>query len=246
MSTPRRSGRGPGRFWRGVAAVVVVLAVLAVVIDRVAVRIAEDQAASRFQSREHLSHKPTVTIRGFPFLNQVVAGHFDDVTLTAADLVLVGDGRSVTITTLYARLRGLTLSRDLSSATAESGTGRAVISYPSLSRATGATVEWAGRTADSQGRVRARKTVTVLGQDFTGSVSAEVGVSGRNVVEFASPTMNFGGVVVPQIVADQFAGLLPPLVLDGLPAGLTVRDVTADPAGIIVDLTARNIRLNSR
>ncbi|MDQ1751078.1 MAG: hypothetical protein QOE71_2134, partial [Pseudonocardiales bacterium] len=77
-----------------------------------------------------------------------------------------------------------------------------------------------------------------------GSVSAEVVVAGRNTVEFAKPKVTVSGLGVPQIVTDQFAGLLPPLVLDRLPSGLTVRNVSADSDGLIVDLTAKNVTVH--
>jgi hypothetical protein len=241
VSTPRTRSRRTGRGWRVLGLAVLALLVLAIVVDRAAVHIAQNVAASKLQQRENLPSKPSVKISGFPFLTQLASGTFDDVTLDARELVVSGGGRSVTISSLHAELRGLSVSRDLSSATAASGTGRAVISYPALSRSVGTPVVWAGNSADARGRVRASKTVTVLGQSFSGSVSAEVVVSGRNTVSFASPRVQVSRVTVPQIVTEQFAGLLPPLTLNGLPSGLSVRQVTADAGGLVVDLIGHDV-----
>lgn len=220
------------------------LVVLAVVVDRAACWIAEDRAAVKFQASQHLAAKPNVKIAGFPFLTQVAHRSFDHVSIAARNLLIDSNGRQVQINTLQVELHGVEVSKDLSSATARSGTGRAVIGYPDLSRSSGVSVDWAGNSSDSRGRVKATKTIKILGQSFSGSVSAEVVVAGRNTVEFAKPKVTVSGLGVPQIVTDQFAGLLPPLVLDGLPSGLTVRNVTADPDGLIVDLTAKNVTVH--
>jgi hypothetical protein len=220
------------------------LVVLAVVVDRAGCWIAQDRAAAKFQASQHLAAKPKVKIAGFPFLTQVAHRSFDQVSITARNLLVDSNGRQVRISTLQVELYGVQVSKDLSSATARSGTGRAVIGYPALSQSAGVPVDWAGNGSDSRGRVKATKTIKILGQSFSGSVSAEVVVAGRNTVEFAKPKVTVSGLGVPQIVTDQFAALLPPLVLDRLPSGLTVRNVSADSDGLIVDLTAKNVTVH--
>src|ERR1700745_2773183 len=79
---PRRPARkGP---WV-VLGIVLVLAVLFVVLDRVAVAYAENQAAKQMQS-QGFPAKPDVTIKGFPFLTQVAARRLNDVHITAGNV----------------------------------------------------------------------------------------------------------------------------------------------------------------
>ena len=56
----------------------VVLAGLLVIVDRVAVRYADNQFATQIQ-KQGFSTKPSVSIQGFPFLTQVAARDFKDV-----------------------------------------------------------------------------------------------------------------------------------------------------------------------
>ena len=54
--------------------VLMVLVGLAVVADRIALGVAEDRAASALQTSQDLTHKPDVTVEGFPFLTQLASG----------------------------------------------------------------------------------------------------------------------------------------------------------------------------
>jgi hypothetical protein len=104
-------------------------------------------------------------------------------------------------------------------------------------------VSWAGKTGGSSGRVKASKTVTAAGQSFTGSVSAVPVVASGNAIRFEDPQVDLGNVGVPQWITDQFAGVLPPLSLSGLPNGLTLRSVLAGPDGVAIVLSLVNVTL---
>lgn len=70
------------RLLLGLALAVAVL----VFVDRMAVIAAEHEVAKRVQQEQGLTESPDVSIGGFPFLSQAIAGHYDDVTLTLHDL----------------------------------------------------------------------------------------------------------------------------------------------------------------
>ena len=218
-----------------------VLALIAVGVDQGARWLTQSAAASRFQTSQHLSSRPSVEIGGFPFLTQLARRRFDHVRIAASGLDLSQTDASLRITSLTADLYGLSVASDLSSATTRSGSGQALISYPDLSRFAGATVTWAGAGQNSIGRVQAGKTITALGQSFSGTISADPVVSGQNQISFNDPQVTMGGGAVPQAVTDQFSGLLPPLSLKGLPNGLLVRSVSARPEGIVITLTATDV-----
>src|SRR5215472_3971765 len=79
---PRRRRR---RWPWVVLGIVLVLVALFVVLDRVAVAYAENQAAQQMTS-QGFPTKPDVTIKGFPFLTQVAAKHINDVHVTASNV----------------------------------------------------------------------------------------------------------------------------------------------------------------
>lgn len=233
----RPAGRRRRRGGRWLVVVVVLLALVAVA-DRVGRAVAQTQVADRLQQSQSLSSKPTVRIEGIPFLTQAIRGRYPDVRIAADGLVLSRQGRSVRISHFSARLRDVTVSRDFSRATAASATGTALINYTDLSAAAGVPVSFAGN-----GRVTATKTVSLLGVDVRGSVTAGLRIAG-NTVTFVSPEVAVGGTSVPQQLTDLLAGLLDkPIELSGLPAGLGVKAVTATATGLSVNLTATDIRL---
>ena len=89
----RQGQAGPRPPW-----LIVLLAVLLVlvVVDRVAVGIAEDQIADRVQESQSAGQQALVDIAGFPFLTQVIRGRYKQVTvdvngLERDGLRLVGD-----------------------------------------------------------------------------------------------------------------------------------------------------------
>jgi hypothetical protein len=91
---------------RRLIVLVVVLAVALVALDRVALVGAERAIANRIQSDQHLDQRPDVTIRGFPFLSQAVAGDYDEVDVKVAGLHA---GR-VAVERVSVRLRGVHVS----------------------------------------------------------------------------------------------------------------------------------------
>lgn len=231
----------PGSALRSTVITVLVLLLIAVGIDQGARLITQSAAANRFQSSEHLASKPAIHVMGFPFLTQLARRRFDHVRVSADGLVLSQSSSSLRITSLTADLYGLSVASDLSSAVTRSGTGSALISYPDLSRYAGVTVSYAGAGQGGRGRVRAGKTISVLGQSISGTITAVPAVSGQNEISFDDPQLNVGGAAVPQAITDQFNGLLPPLSLRRLPNGLVVREVAAQPDGVLVTLVANDV-----
>src|SRR3954463_8421808 len=63
----------------------VVLVALLVLADRLTVLYAENRLAGELKSTERLNSKPDVTIRGFPFLTQVVTGAYSHIEVVVKD-----------------------------------------------------------------------------------------------------------------------------------------------------------------
>jgi hypothetical protein len=227
---------------RGLLILLLVLAVLVVAADRIGLLVAERQIASRVQSSQDLDRRPSVDIKDFPFLTQVLANHYPTVTLTAQDLAVGTSDRRVRLADLEARLHDVRTVDNFSGATARTADGTAMLSYQELSRALDVTVGYAGG-----GRVQASSSVEVLGQTITGTASAQVGVAGGDQLTFSSVRVGVpqGGVSVPKQLTDQFSSVFASkLSLRGLPFHLQIQQLVATEDGVRVSATARDLTLS--
>jgi DUF2993 family protein len=113
-----------------------VLVILLVAADRISVYVAQRKVASRVASAYRLSATPAVTIRGFPFLTQVLAGRYAQVDV-ALDSV-TADG--VQVRDLRARFTGVhaplvsVLGNGAGTVTADEATATALIPFASVQR----------------------------------------------------------------------------------------------------------------
>src|SRR5690242_11881533 len=80
-----------------------ILLVLALVADRVSVRIAQSAVADKVQSQLSLPEKPSVTAHGFPFLTQLFGGRYEDLEVTAHGV----KAQQFSNLTVHANLRGV-------------------------------------------------------------------------------------------------------------------------------------------
>jgi hypothetical protein len=118
-------------------AVVVVLAVVValLVVDRVGKLLAARALAGNIASNEHLDHRPHVTIRGFPFLTQLISGSYRDIDISSSRPI-GADGVDVSRPTV--RLHGVkvgvgdALHGTVKDVPVRSGTGTALLTYPQL------------------------------------------------------------------------------------------------------------------
>lgn len=222
------------------------MVVLLVAADRVALLIAERQVAAKVQSSQQLTSRPSVSIEGFPFLTQVISNRYHAVRLGAKDLTVGTGSDRVQISTLTARLTEVRATDHFSGVTARTVTGTATVSYAELSRVIGVKLGYAGPSADGNGRVQASSSVSVQGTTITGTASAEVGVTGSQLLTFSAVKVSLAdtGVSVPQSVTDQLGSVFgKQLALSGLPFGLRVQRLVAGPSGVQVTATARDVSL---
>ena len=73
---------------RALLVVLLLLAGLVLLADRVAVGVAEDQVAQQLAGKGGLVGTPEVDITGFPFLTQALARRLDEVRVSVAPVVL--------------------------------------------------------------------------------------------------------------------------------------------------------------
>jgi hypothetical protein len=230
--------------WPRVLIALGVLVALLVAADRVALVLAERAAAKTIKTSQHLEHTPSVSVAGFPFLTQLVTGHFGKVTLAASDVTVGREGRTVRMSRVTADLHGVKVARDLSSVRSDRASATATVTYADLSAALVVPLTYGGPSPDGVGRITAHKTVTVAVQQLRGTATAEIKIE-NGALRFLSPKVGVAGAgsaAVPQPVLDLLASSFgDPLALTHLPFGLQVRSVTADSRGVHVTLTAKNV-----
>ncbi|GAB2752923.1 DUF2993 domain-containing protein [Streptomyces bullii] len=242
------------RALRILSIVVVVLAVLFVVVDRVAVNFAEKEAADRLKTTENLAATPDVSIKGFPFLTQVAGGSLDDVqvgidTYEAA----TGNGaQKIRIDDLRADMKGVEFSGDYSSATAASATGTAFISYDELLKtaksdatqvAPGVSAHVVGLSDGGNGKIKVEVEATVLGTELPKPVSvlSSVAVEGDTVRVHADSLPSFGGVDLAENRVRAITDF--EQRIDGLPGGIRLDKVEAAQNGVEITVKGSDVRL---
>ncbi|MFH8467342.1 DUF2993 domain-containing protein [Streptomyces sp. NPDC017991] len=241
--------------------VTIVLGGLFVIADRVAVGFAEDEAADRLKTNEGLSSTPDVSIKGFPFLTQVVGGELDEVQVGIKDYEADTSGATngtdadvpakIRIDNLTAQMRGVAFSGDYSSAKAATATGTATISYAELLKAAkaepvdvaaGVTAQVVGLSDGGNGKIKVEVEATVLGTKLPRPVSvlSSVSVKGDNVVVNADSLPNLG----VQLAEDKVRLITDfQQKIDGLPGGIKLDKVEAAAKGVDIDVKGSDVSL---
>ncbi|WP_172386870.1 DUF2993 domain-containing protein [Streptomyces sp. MNP-20] len=239
--------------------VVVVLGGLFVAADRFAVSYAESEAADKIKAQEGLSSTPDVSIKGFPFLTQVIGGKLDDVEITMKDYDAKSDGDTIRVADLSATMHGVDFSSDYSSATADRAAGVARISYDELLKAAkaepvelplGAKGEVVGLSDGGDGKIKVSVEVSKGGTKLPEPVDvlSTVSVEGDTIRVHADKIpdkLNVLGVSVPLP-----EGLVRDVTdfqerVSDLPGGIQLDTVQAAPDGVDVAVKGENVNLVS-
>ncbi|MGW8066502.1 LmeA family phospholipid-binding protein [Streptomyces ziwulingensis] len=234
--------------------VVVVLGGLFVIADRVAVNFAEGEAAERLRSTENLPSTPDVSINGFPFLTQAVAGELDDVEVGIDDYpASTGEGaESIRVDELRAHLRGVEFSSDFGSATAATATGTATVGYDELMKAAkseptdiapGVTAKVVGLSDGGNGKIKVSLQATVLGVELPEPVDvlSSVTVKDDHVEVVADGLPEIGG---KQLAESRIRAITDfQQTIDELPGGIELDKVEAAKDGVDITVQGSNVRL---
>ncbi|GAA2618416.1 DUF2993 domain-containing protein [Streptomyces vastus] len=238
--------------------VAVILGGLFVVADRVAVGFAEDEAADKLKTSEGLASTPDVSIKGFPFLTQIVGGELDEIEVGIQNYEADTGGTAqntgpdkIRIDDLTAQMRGVAFSGNYSSATAASATGTATISYDELLKAaksepvqlaSGVTAEVVGLSDGGNGKIKVEVEATVLGAKLPQPVSvlSTVSVEGDTVTARADALPNLG----VQLAEDKARTVTDfQQRIDGLPGGIKLDKVEAAPNGVDITVKGSDVTL---
>ena len=138
--TPAAPPRRRHRALRNTIIVVLALIVLFIVGDRLAVLYAQNQVAQQFKEQGGFEGTPSVSIKGFPFLTQVIAHNIHEITITS-DKIKAGP---VTITNLDANITDVKLNGAFTAGTIGHLDGQALIPFSGLTNALGSALGGAG------------------------------------------------------------------------------------------------------
>jgi hypothetical protein len=228
--------------------VVVILGGLFVAADRIAVHFAESEAADKAQQTQGLSEKPDVSIKGFPFLTQVMGQKLDDVEVTA-DGITAGTGdTALRIERFTADLHGVRLSNGFASAVADTADGSALISYADLSKAApnGVSVTYGGESATGAGKVKLTASLLVPGAGTVKrSVVSQISVTNGGTISLKAvsiPDLSELPAGTESLIREQIDFSRE---LTGLPEGIELQSVTTSADGITVAATGKNVVLAS-
>ncbi|MGV9250573.1 LmeA family phospholipid-binding protein [Streptomyces sp. NPDC003697] len=234
--------------------VVVILGGLFVAADRVAVHFAEGEVADRLRTSENLTTTPEVSIKGFPFLTQVVGGELDDVEVGMDDYrAATGKGdRTIRLDDLRADMRGVEFSGDYSSATAATATGTATISYEELLKtanseptqvAPGVTARVIGLSDGGNGKIKVAVEATVLGAKLPEPVQvlSTVAVRDGRLEVNADSLPRFGGVDLAENRVRRITDFQQ--AIDRLPGGIALDKVRAGRNGLEITVKGSDVRL---
>lgn len=250
----RRRGR---RLLISLLVLLIVLGVALAVADRVGAAYAErriaDQVATELTERGIRSSRPDVSVRGYPFLTQVLAGRYEkivvgltDLQSDRADALPAGvqvQRLDVTANDVVAPLRNLRTGQG--DIVARDVRGTAIVDYASVTKL----INQPGvRLAERGGKLAVTAPLELLGQQLTVNGTAELTVAqGAVRIRFRELTAE-GLAALPgaenlvNAYAQQISVDLP---IGELPFGLVVQEVRPQPEGLSLIATGRDVPLNA-
>ena len=216
---------------RRLAAVLAVVLLLPVGVDRGAAALAGRALAGQLQRSGGLSERPDVDVDGFPFLTQALRGRYEQVRLRTAGVVGGVDVRRLDVRLDGARVPLSAVARGRVGAVPVDGVrGDVVLTYPWLSARAGH-----GLALSGEGDLlRVRGRVRVLGQDLAASALSEVRLErGAVAVRARSFDTGAGAVdgVLASLLADRFDLRVP---VPPLPYGLALTGLQVRPEGLLL------------
>jgi hypothetical protein len=228
---------------RAIAVVLLLLAGLAVLADRVAVGVAEDRVATELASKGGLAGTPEVEIAGFPFLTQAIGGSYDDVriSLTAEQLGQPeGTRADVVLHGVEVPLSGA-LSGSVQEVPVERIDGTATLSYALISAQLGSDTRLE-REGDG---LRITRTVEVLGQRLRLTATGQVTLDGNDLVVDVDRASG-AGIEIPGFLLERAVDLLDlRYPVPELPFGLQLTSVRPATDGVDIRVEAADTVLRA-
>lgn len=233
-----------------------VLVAIAAGVDRLANHVAEGRIAAVLQSNAHLSHKPTVTVHGFPFLTQAFNGRYDRIEVKARDLfdsvagLPSSPGSAGSVSTVNFDGVHLPAAKALSGKVSEIRvdhvSGSAVVSFADVEKAAKLPGLKVSAISGQPDEARLTEAVTVAGVSANADVVARVSVAGDTLkLEAVSVSLPAGVSVPAAVMADIRSRAGFTVAVPGLPRGVRLTSLTVGADGVTVTISADNLVLSS-
>ncbi|MGC5019882.1 DUF2993 domain-containing protein [Micromonospora sp. DT47] len=249
---PRRRGR---KVLVTLVVLLLILAGLLVVADRVAAGVAEraiaDQVSQEVAKQDAQSAPPKVDVGGFPFLTQVLGGRYERISIVLTEVQGPVQGETVSLPRLDVDARNVRASLDTlrsgqGDVVAESVNGTGTVSYDSLAKL----LDRPGlKLGEQNGKLAVTAPVDILGQKLTVAGTADVTVSDNGKVALRFNDLNAEGLpAVPlakTLLSNYAKGISIDVPLPELPFQLNVRKVEPKPEGLMVTADAKDVPINS-
>ena len=221
---------------RALLVVLLLLAGLALLADRVAVGVAEGQVAGQLAGKGGLVGTPEVDITGFPFLTPAISGRYEDVRI-ALDAEELGQPEgtraSVSLRGVHVPLSSV-LDGSVAEVPVERIDGRATLAYDLLAAELGGDA-----TVSPEGTgLRISRTVELPGYTLPVSAAGTVALDGDQLVVDVERATG-AGVEIPGFLISRVSDLLDlRYTVPELPFGLQLTGVTPAADGVEVRVEA--------
>jgi hypothetical protein len=233
----------------------ILIAGILVVADRVGASYAErtisDRVAQQLTEQKATAEQPDVTIKGVPFLTQVLAGNYQEIQILLNSFSgPAGNGKNIKMDPLDIRARDVnapldTLRSGNGDIVAGTVTGVGTISYANLADLIG---QQGLKLSERDGKLIGAAPFQALGQTFNASGTANLTVKDGVVsVTFADVTADgLPNIPLVRTLVDNYVKQLAfDLKVPALPLGLKVQKVEPRADGLYVTAGATNVSLSS-
>ncbi len=208
-----------------------IFVVLLIAADRIALLVAESQIADRVQKSQELSAHPQVSIKGFPFLTQVLGGRYHEVDVSVRNITR--NGLTVDQLSVHAHGVSVPLSKVISGSVSEVPVDRAdavvTLGYPNLNAYISQQLGQVLQVSDEKGNLKLTGTLPFPPR-ISLSAQAQIDVSGSAVtlrpVAVASILAKIPGSGLTTKAVEQF--LTVRLPISQLPFGIQLQKREGD------------------
>lgn len=209
--------------------------------DRFLQDMAEGQIAKQVSAEAGLTTTPEVTIEGFPFLTQVLAGEYDKITVDAGDI----RQQRVNISDVRTDLRGVKapladmLNGDTSNIVASTATVSGLVPFSAVE----ANAPRGMKITPDGSDLRVRRELRYAGLDATLEATVTVKATNQGITLTPRSVRSVGRtrVPIPEALVRQRMGFTIPV--RSLPMGARITDVKVTAQGMRIGATAENVRL---
>ncbi len=220
--------------------VVIVLLGLLVALDFAGRAVAQNKVASEIQ-QQGFPKKPSVSIKGFPFLTQVISRNFKDIQISSSN---IKEG-PLLIQSIDATMSGVHVNSSYQGGTVDHLNGTMTVTFPALANAMASqagalgSLVSSGLTLSDAGNNEVKTSLNLLGGLASGTAVWRVTRSGHNDIHIQLVSSSGIGSSLLSGISDITVSL------PALPLGMTIQSISVTPTGLVAVVTGQNVSFGS-